>query len=99
MIRIAMTAALLAACNGSGPDTSDPTQECEAPEVYAEPGCDGDTGFATLDEAGCYTSCTGELDDSCPTGTECVEAWTNPCICAEGEDCCDACGGNQWLCL
>ena len=82
----------LLACTGATPDLGD---ECTTEQVYAEPGC-GDGGGNPI-TAGCYTACTGE-NDTCATGT-CTEAWTNPCICAEGEACCDACGGGQWLCL
>ena len=70
---------------------SDP---CDEGFVWYEPGCGEETGLPVI-EAGCYAPCEGA---PCESGL-CQLADINPCVCAEGGDCCDACGALEWLCL
>ncbi|MBN2340426.1 MAG: hypothetical protein JXX29_01045 [Deltaproteobacteria bacterium] len=63
-------------------------------QEYFEPGCDDDDSMSAI-EPGCYFPCEGDI---C-SGTVCQAVSINPCVCEEGQDCCEACGATQWLCL
>lgn len=80
----------------SSTDATGPGGECPPDRVWAEPGCGEEPGYF-LPEPGCYFPCDGP-ESFCETGS-CQLAWVNPCVCPEGEDCCDACGGDMWLCV
>lgn len=88
--------------DGGNPDAaSDGGTECGDGESRYEPGC-GDappSGTQALPGAGCYVPCDGADDTRCPGGTECLQAWINPCVCPGDAGCCSACGGQQRLCL
>jgi hypothetical protein len=77
-------------------DATGPGGPCPPDRVWAEPGCGEEPGLL-LPEPGCYFPCDGP-DSVCETGS-CQPAWINPCVCPEGQDCCDACGGEMWLCM
>ncbi|APR86840.1 hypothetical protein A7982_12189 [Minicystis rosea] len=85
---------LLAPGCGSGDD------RCKGDgEVFAEPpGC-GD-GTHDLAVAGCYVACT-KVGEACGNGKTCQVVQVNPCDCTSegGEGCCDACAGDELLCL
>jgi hypothetical protein len=87
---ILVSSLLLGACGGKS--------DCDAPKVYAEPGCgDATNGQVELPGPGCYTPCAKE-GDACESGT-CRRAQINPCVCEVGVGCCAACGGERLLCL
>jgi hypothetical protein len=48
---------------------------------------------------GCYQPCREEDDPTCPEGTSCQPADIDPCVCNEGEVCCDACSSIILICL
>ncbi|MBW2735811.1 MAG: hypothetical protein JRH20_25775 [Deltaproteobacteria bacterium] len=71
---------------------------CEGSEQLFYPGCEPADLFVTISE-GCYQTCSGANDMSCPSDAACRTAWINPCVCEPGATCCAACGAEQWLCL
>lgn len=71
--------------------------------VYAEPGCPDAPPNDIEIEAGCYEPCS-TLGAACINGGICRKAWIDPCVCEPhpndpDEGCCDACGGEQLLCM
>jgi len=51
-----------------------------------------------LPAQGCYQECSG-LKDACDDG-RCILTQVDPCPCANDPQlCCDACSGEQWLCV
>jgi len=90
---------LILACKGDGDDkdvngdTDLAYGECPFGEIWAEPGC----GLASegAPDPACYVACS----TGCPEGTVCKTVWLNPCVCPEGETCCDACGGEGEICM
>lgn len=78
---------------------------CDGPEAEPCPdglvevfsGCGEPPAGAIFLPDACYEPCD-PADDRCPTGSSCVNVWVDPCVCPEGEDCCDACGSESWLC-
>jgi hypothetical protein len=85
--------------SGSGSGGTGPA-ECPPNAIYASPGCGGDQGgIVPLPEPGCYEPCSLEQPDICSAGTYCARTDVDPCICDVGEDCCDACGAESYLCL
>jgi hypothetical protein len=96
LLLVTMTIGCAPANDDEGDDTGGGGGECPSDQVWAEPGCGGDPGYVQP-EPGCYFPCDGEGAD-CETGS-CQLAWVNPCVCPEGQVCCNACGGEQWLCL
>lgn len=93
-----------AADGGAGTDAGegDAGGACPPDRRFFELGCgpvEPGSGIRPLPEAGCYIECSGAGDPVCPDGTACERAWVNPCPCEPGEECCGACGGEQWLCL
>lgn len=61
-------------------------------------GCPDTQSGVQLPAEGCYPECTG-LDDACEAG-RCTLMQVDPCPCANDPDeCCDACSGEQWLCI
>ncbi len=79
--------------DGSGDDGS-----CPPNSVDVEPGCLPGPKGMPVPEAGCYEPCD-QIGAACGVDGMCQEAWVNPCVCPEGEDCCAACGGESLLCL
>ncbi len=79
--------------------TDSATPSCPAGQETFQPGCGGGFGGYTPIEAGCYQPCTGMDDTSCGGGLVCTRTVVDPCVCAPGEPCCEACGGEQWVCL
>ncbi|MBN2529981.1 MAG: hypothetical protein JXR76_26560 [Deltaproteobacteria bacterium] len=67
---------------------------CKQGEGLFEPGCGGSDYMPKIEE-GCFLPCEGA---SCQEGI-CQQTTINPCVCAPGALCCDACGKSQWLCL
>lgn len=110
VIRAGLVLALsgLSACGdrshpGSGADAGTPGDgggtSCPAGESWFEPGCG--SGEDVTITAGCYRTCAGADDGSCPEGTTCRRTDIDPCSCPAGEGCCveAVCGAEQWLCL
>ncbi len=82
---------MLTACGGAEEDPCPAGLE----EVFR--GCDeAPEGTIFLPEA-CYEPCEPGAD-ACPAGSSCVKVWFDPCVCPEGEDCCDACGAEGYFC-
>lgn len=73
------------------------SEMCDASSAcqWLVPGCEPVVGSVVLSEAGCYPvhRCSGNAE--CYAGTECVTVWNDPCWDAV----CDACGGEESLCL
>jgi hypothetical protein len=69
---------------------------CEDTEQYYEPGCD--EGMPEI-EAGCFVPCRDDSDTSCADGASCTLVSINPCVCNDGDVCCDACGAQAFVCL
>lgn len=95
-----LLACLLVGCGsggGSGKDEIEDTEladgECPFGEIWAEPGCGVDAEGGP--NPACYVACS----TGCPDGTVCKTVWLNPCVCPEGDDCCDACGGEGEICM
>jgi hypothetical protein len=95
--------------SGSGTDphtTSESESETGEPMMCLDPnlseffpaGCPEALGGVQLPAQGCYEECTG-LEDACEIG-RCMLTQVDPCPCANNpEACCDACSGEQWLCV
>ncbi len=90
---------LILACGGEGDKKETDTDqelgvgECPFGEIWAEPGCGVDAQGGPAPD--CYVACS----TGCPDGTVCKTVWLDPCVCPEGEDCCDACGGEAEICM
>ncbi|MBN2525162.1 MAG: hypothetical protein JXR76_02130 [Deltaproteobacteria bacterium] len=75
-------------------DDSCAIDNCVKGTAYFEPGCGGSDVMPVI-VPGCYASCETAR---CQTGI-CQLTDINPCICNDGQDCCEACGSHEWLCL
>lgn len=71
-------------------------ETCLEGQEYFEPGCSSDSYLPEI-EAGCYYTCN-DRESECMEGT-CQATTINPCLCEEGQTCCDACGQIIQLCL
>jgi hypothetical protein len=82
-----------------GSETGEPSACTDPALVYREPSACPDEFPVNplLPAAGCYAPCDGP-GSGCTVGT-CFEVQINPCVCADGEDCCAACGAYEWLCV
>jgi hypothetical protein len=87
-----------------GPDTAtegdtDQPPACPDPglDLYYPASCPDAGPVPLLPAEGCYQGCAGP-GAPCDVGT-CVEVQVDPCVCAEGGDCCAACAGTSWLCV
>jgi len=91
-VSLLLTCTLLLACG-----TPATVPQCDVGE-FIEPGCaESDTVPFT---AGCHTRCMqGSVGQICPSGGICTEVVSNPCPCNPGQDCCGACGQQDWICL
>lgn len=91
-VPLVLATALLLGCGGASS-----VPQCEQGE-YIEPGC-GESDSVPFTE-GCHTRCMpGQAGTACPTGGICTEVVSNPCPCGPGQDCCGACGQQDFLCL
>lgn len=79
-------------------ETGEPSM-CDGEQVEHFPaGCPESQAGVQLATQGCYEECTG-LEDACERG-RCTFMLVDPCPCANDPNlCCDACVGEQWLCV
>ena len=87
-----------AGSEGSTSETGEPAACPDPALAFNEPPCNPNGALPALPASGCYQPCEGP-GAACAVGT-CSHVEVDPCPCAEGLDCCEACGAVEaWLCV